>query len=164
MLTFDRYRSNPADQIPCKLDDKIDHKDHDKDERRIADAPVRSHEVAETLKRRSLYRPVDEEIVAVLLVVKERNRRRDDRKVEERIPEMFDRRVNSSGDQKEHRIAGNEGVPEKAVEAHEVKERVGCPVGADQRCHRPRHEKDKRDLPEGGAEGTEAVAARFLLF
>ncbi len=145
-----------------KLQQEVNRENNGKNKERIPDPPVRTENFGKKGKRRSGEGTHDKKVIAAGERVEYGGGRRYDAQIQNRIPEMPDGRVNPPGKEKRKRIGREHRVPEKAVEAHEIPERVGGPVRKNQRAEGPRHEKNQTDLSESLPEAAETFREKSM--
>ena len=127
---------------------QIHEENHCKDKKRIADPPASSHPGIEQLERRPLQWGHDEKIVAAGEVIEDCRRRRDDAKIQNGIPQVTDGGTKPAGKKKSKRVKYQHCMPDEAVDAHEIPERVCGPVREDQCTDCPGHQQYKPDFTE----------------
>ena len=137
-----------AEQALQGLEYQILEENYRKDKKRIADPPVSSHKGTEQLERRTLQRGHDEKIIAAGEVIEDCRRRDDDAKVQNGIPQVTDGGMKPAGKKKSKRVKHQHSVPDEAVDAHEIPERICGPVREDQCTDCPGHQQYKPDFTE----------------
>lgn len=127
---------------------QIHEENHRKDKKCIADPPASSHPGIEQLERRPLQWGHDEKIVAAGEVIEDCRRRHDDAKIQNGIPQVTDGGTKPAGKKKSKRVKYQHCMPDEAVDAHEIPERVCGPVREDQCTDCSGHQQYKPDFTE----------------
>lgn len=141
---------------------QIHEENHRKDKKCIANPPVYSHSGIEQLERRPLQRGHDEKIVAAGEVIEDCRRRDDDAKIQNGIPQVTDGGMKSAGKKKSKRVKYQDCMPDEAVDAHEIPERICGPVREDQCTDCPWHQQYKTDFSENPPKRQEPLRQKCL--
>lgn len=141
---------------------QIHEENHSKDKKCIANPPVYSHPGIEQLERRPLQRGHDEKIVAAGEVIEDCRRRDDDAKIQNGIPQVTDGGMKPAGKKKSKRVKYQDCMPDEAVDAHEIPERICGPVREDQCTDCPGHQQYKTDFSESSPKRQEPLRQKCL--
>lgn len=154
--------NNIAEQVLQGPEYQIHEENHRKDKKCIADPPASSHPEIEQLERRPLQRGHDEKIVAAGEVIEDCRRRHDDAKIQNGIPQVTDGGTKPAGKKKSKRVKYQHCMPDEAVDAHEIPERVCGPVREDQCTDCSGHQQYKPDFTESPPKREEPLRQKCL--